>query len=385
MIIELTKEFIDELTAETDESKQRKAITIINSAFYHMYHHHHIVCCSSESVDILLRFLDGMSGFEVKASLTWIKNNILDVFALREKASFVIILSFGKTQIIEETKTERTIKKYYISIFDTEEIKESTLMCENKSDYDFYRSIFRWDTSPGCDSFLENRPFGGGGGEAIKPTYEEKRAVLVIVDSDKDFSEGKIGSTAKGVRDKLKEINKSIVFPIEAYSPDVREKENLFLYDEYSSLESDSKTKNVLNLLSKESNEEILRFFDIKDGIKRKKLKDEQWVEKYKLFLDDCINNDAIIELKECDGCEDDCCAKKCNHKEENYIRGIGGDLLERAAGVFFEKSTKKPFLETDLHKLFRNQRFIIDEWETISEKIFSYGCCIKSEEKFLR
>lgn len=383
MIIELTKEFVGEVLKETDELKKEKAIVVMNSAFSHMYHHHHVVCCNVGDVDELLK-LRGL-GIEAQLSLNWIKRKILDVNALKAKASCIVRPGYDDNQVVQVDGKEIFI----VNVLKVDEIKESVIMCENESDARFYLNVFNWLNESAISSVsLSNVPYGGGGGEAILSVGKENKAIFVVADSDKDYNSASYGSTYKGVKEKVKEVKKTAVFPIELYAPNVREKENLFPYLQYKSAPSISgPKKKVLELLGEEMNEEILRFFDIKDGIKRKKLKDATWKGKYDFFLQKCIDAKIINDISTCSGCVDDCDAKGCEHKKEELLPGIKkekGDILESVSKDFFKNSTKKTISDTDLDKFLGNQGFIIDEWASVADKMSSYGCCIKEGERFL-
>lgn len=191
--------------------------------------------------------------------------------------------------------------------------------------------------------------------------------MLCVVDSDRDYIGGKRGETCRQAEKVFRRLANTVGL---LYVTNSKEKENLFPFTLYAENSIDKKPW-VDSIINSCKNEETLRYVDIKDGIKFKRLEDKIFVEKY----EDLLDNIKINRL----------CEAACVDESNEYcIKGIGSSLLKTASDSFFEKNSYKITSDsTKFNKIFGLQSFIINDWKEISQHIYDYGCCLLQSTRF--
>lgn len=382
MLIELTDDFVDGLYSLEDEQDKAKAFSLVENALNQVRYHHHIVVMSLQSIKTLKN--DGRLGHNCKQIIQWMENNIQNLNSIRQQIDLIVELTFCKTTCFSVINSKKST--YSININDLDEFKESILITENATDYDFYLGVFNWiDGNNFYSTQLKNIPsYGANADKTIISNDTDKEFICCIFDSDKSFNEDANGSTLKNAINGDKQRTNRC-FPFYLYALPVKEKENLFPYSEYLyGPNIELNTKNLINLLVKETNEELLRFFDLKDGIKYKRLNknNKKWRALYLPFINKCITNGVCASTCICSGCKKGSC-KDCSNADKKYIAGIGDKLLEGASKKFFNDIRLKFDNSTKHDSIFGNQKFILDIWKEIAHLLLNFGCSISRSINF--
>ncbi len=386
MVIEFTNEFIDTLINSSSEDEKIRGWSLINDALHSVLHYHHIVYTTIQSIDILLKH--GKTDNSNKHILRWMKNYIQNLNSIKNKVQIIIEPTFNISCIKDKADNSKPTK-FVINIMDLDEFKESVLISENATDFEFYKYIYHWfNGNSFYDLSISNIPSNGANADAIIISCnQEKKFSLCIVDSDKDFEKGPFGNTYHNAADgDRKRANQNIPFHLHPLK--VREKENLFPFNEYLKVENmEKKTQKLVSLLASEQNQELLRYYDMKDGIKKKKMNskklDARWGTLYMPFIEKCKVKGLCEEDNPCVDCEIESC-KGCKNEDSKYIWGIGDKLLAAASEDFFKRYPKKINNMTEIDNIFNNQKFIIDMWDEIAKLLFSFGCSISRSIKFI-
>lgn len=384
MLIEFTDDFLEALELEST-GKRDKAILLINDALHKMLHRSHIVFVSAIGVKSLLN--NDSIDLSNKRILCWIREKALDLNAIKNKSKIIVQLTFGSSCSFGDVLTRRLYWK--INVNDLDEFKESVLITENATDYDFYYNIANWYF---CSSFFElhlkNIASNGANADTTILTRDkEKDFSCCIFDSDKDFQDAADGATLKNAQEGEKNRTNKFL-PFFLYALPVREKENIFPYKEYLKISNiQEETKKLIDLLIKETDKELLSFFDLKDGIKLKKIREgksiKKWYNLYWSFIEKCARLGVCKSNIICESCGKDTC-KKCNNRDNKYIAGIGDKLLSSASNIFFKEKSKKFLVSSELDNIFNNQKFILDIWQSISDLLFDFGCSISRSINFI-
>lgn len=202
------------------------------------------------------------------------------------------------------------------------------------------------------------------------------------MDSDREWQGAKAGDTFRCANTAYKKVKKNHM--INMYELGVREKENLMSPSMYL-LVSNRNTK-LLEILNEEIlDEKIIKYFDIKDGIKYKRRKNVDWVAHYNKILDKAVLRGIYSEPSEEDPKKD----------EHLCIEGIGADLSDLARKVLLEDDMSIELMkqygiyDDKIQLIFLKKEYIVDElpnylkneWEDISDLLFSWGCCISSSK----
>ena len=318
MFIEITNE-VANLAVEKDIELNNPASEIINMVLESMRKRKHIVFIDRVSINVLLQCnsIDNKS----KLMLKWISNNLNDLNSIKKKLTTYIVITTG----------DQSYKKdniYYFSILEKIEFIETQLLTENDEDYNFYKDIFTFiNDDIVCDICLENNPFYGSNvASRIENVYLERKIFLCVVDSDKSYESQAKGDTYKSANSKMKECG-GFNPPRELYVLNVREKENLFPFNQY--LNFCPSQKEFIKAIISEANEESFRFIKIKEGIKKKYIlsKEGKYYELYKGVFDKCKQKGILIESVS---------------DKEYCIKGINADALKLASKDFFFKYSNK-------------------------------------------
>ena len=384
MFIEITDDLIKDLNTLEDNEIKERIWLLINDALHSVLHRHHIVFATYFAINLLMN--DSNIDNSNKKVLCWMQNKMQDLNAIKQKVAIVLELSAIKCS---ETIRVNGKSRYVININDLEEFKESVLITENTSDYDFYLGIFNWyNDNSICALSISNLPSNGSNADKIiLSSNNEKKFVGCIFDSDKDYQRAKIGGTIKKAKE-AENKRKFKFLPFELHELPVREKENIFPFREYEQESNiEEKTKKMISALLNRNNEDLMRYFDIKDGIKHKTIKnksnDDVWKSIYESFIEQCNKEGLCLSENTCKSCRKPQCTE-CKKGETKYIAGIGDKLLETVSKNFFQKYPKKIQDLSKLNSIFFNQKYILEEWEIISKILFNFGCSISRSINFI-
>lgn len=245
--------------------------------------------------------------------------------------------------------------------------EETHLLTENLQDAEFYKAlvsyykrIHKLNSISECFFPLQ------GGGDTIKKVMEKEielgqHLCLAIVDSDKKYDTCKKGDTYKKLNDIIRRLSPRYC---DMYCMElVREIENLIPYYLICGC---SQYKG--NRLVKEDFDFDMSFYDMKDGISRKNLDNEQFVSYWREALAVHHIEFSKIIKKEVKGKK-----KKKNRKkkiDEVLLPGFGSSLLE----VIMRKSNGE-LMRIDKGCLSVSQQ---KEWENIGKIVFEWCCACK-------
>ncbi len=262
------------------------------------------------------------------------------------------------------------------------DIGETKLLTENESDAKFYQQLSKYrykqkQLNGIFDVCFENDSYHGANGVSkIEQLAEGNKIVLCVADTDMDFPGDAKKSTFKGVNGAIKKAKQRIATDLLDFP--VREKENLFpamVYSKFTDVP-------IIRVISEKypEDEAINNFFDIKDGIKYKKVLNpqEKWKKYYNALMSDCEKENICNKnLGEDDG-------DKC------YISGIGEKICDNVAEVLFTgniKQTREAFNMNDeeatsicgkrYELLSEMPDFVKENWKVIAKSLFNWGCCI--------
>lgn len=335
----------------------------INSLFYAMNKRKHIVMIDREAISLLMK-CESIE-YTSKAMMRWIECHYNDIHAIKCKVTVTVVL-------IPNSPSYFANNTYYLSVEEYQEFVESQLLTENDDDYLFYTRLysFIFPSKKVFDICLHNNPFYGANvASRIQYLYAEKKFFLCIVDSDKEYTSDSKKSTYQAANKELKAHSLEIL-PSELYVLNVREKENLFPFQLYIPKCPDR--IQFINIILEHGTEEVFRYIKLKDGIKQKRINenDERWNQAYSLILENCKRKNIYLSVAS---------------EEEYCIKGINNKTLKAASELFFKDNNYNTLQgQAKLDIVFGKQSFIIDEWKEIAHKLFDFGCCFSSQVNFM-
>ncbi len=376
MWIELEDEIFSDIENIIDPFD--KKIRALNTLFDSMWRCQHIVFANY--VQLMKVAKHPLISQTNQKFVKWIIEKYIYVYECSEMIKCKIYVS------AYEIDTYRCEKGYHISIYRCTDIKEAKLLTENETDGNFFKRIYNYianekNTDAIYNIKFENDAFHGSNASSkIQEIVKEDRIMLCIVDSDKDYKDGKSGSTFNSANANVRKCNKKHIIML--YELNAREKENLISPEMYLCFIEDK----LLELINNEfKDENILLYFDIKDGItyKRKLVPDIRWNNYYNELINKCE--------------EKNICNLEAKVEKDIYIHGIGGSICEKVSSVFLsidEGETMENIIKASLdkdkkNKIIKNKKMIINnippcikkEWNALYELLFTWGCCL-SEKK---
>lgn len=385
MWIEIQDNIQNELNMVHD-CLSRKSI-IINNILKSMLEGKHIVYISRELINKLLtmEIIDQTN----KNYLKWIKEKYVELYSLRDRITPKIIITDKVSEIkvdyFNSSDGERTTYTVPLDWFFC--VNATKFLTENESDYHLFLSISTYINSlEKIDRIINinldnDSCHGANVASKLKSTVKEN-IVLCMLDSDKDMENSRCGDTYKAANNQYKKLKyNSIVHLCSLIS---REKENLFPPDFYMQICSDKEAVKVLRVLNKfKEKKEIIRYFDIKDGIKSKKNKDKKWNNYYK---------EVVLELE-----NRNILKKSISDVEDDFvcISGIGEKICDKLCIILFDKIDKVNRELTNCQVSLENKarimeireeitknlpKYIYEEWKQIYTYLFSWGCCINKQ-----
>jgi hypothetical protein len=277
------------------------------------------------------------------------------------------------TYDIFEKKSEENIRNIYIpytEFLDSKSMQKTTIVSENiQNDGSIYQELF-----PEIYKRYDNLPFkfdldkDMGGGNTIhnvlegRCTEKDVKFHLFIVDGDRisPLKPG-IGTTAKTIKKSYKQCKSNSIYKFKLYILNVRELENLIpllFIKEHCGEEFYNKYIKII-----ETKPEIIKYFDIKKGIRK------------------CYNNDKKYNSVY------DCSIEECNDDNKK----IYCEFLKKSNLDFFDEGKCNKLLknfydkyESNLDELesiiLNNCEFeeIKENWIEIGRLIYSWGVCLE-------
>lgn len=379
MWIELPDELI-EATAEIN-TPMNPLILSIEQLFYSMYRGNNIVYGSENVLDHFQNHK--LTSVTTKHIISWIKKMYIYVYEYSDEVTWKIVISSSAKKI---TRKEKTFTVPLIFFLDYRPVK---LLTENESDANLFKNIFnqistKKKLSTNYTIKFDNDSYHGSNASSkIKSLAENDQMMLAFVDTDCDFEGDSCKSTYTGANTSYKKFKDSKI--IHLHAPNVREKENLIPPNMYLAVMNEE--SKLLKILKEHFliDENIIKYFDIKDGIKYKKVRGSKWYETYKDLINKC-RDEGIFDTPP-KGCE----------KEDEYtcIKGIGANACDVVNRVILDRSvhidtainknsiakSKKEEIERCRENIFQDlPDYLMREWEDIFGLLFSWGCCLSDE-----
>lgn len=375
MWIELDRsvsEYISGLSDATDEG-----LLAVEELFQAMRKKQHIVFAKRGTLEEL--FNNDLISRGNREYIQTLIDHYIDIYAVKSSLKHRINVRANTDQFTNEEGV------FTVPLKSMVDIQRSRLLVENESDGALYKDICSYLMSEkGLDRVygicFENDSFSGSGADRkIEELSINNRIMLCIIDSDKNYPEGKSGSSSQSASRcyEGKKDHKLIYF----YELQVREKENLLSPEMYQSVNEEE--LKLISILKKYPSEYL--FFDFKDGVKHKRFKDQRWMNHYSHIVEECKENGLYIE----------------NDNEEDqfiHIKGIGGKQAQRVDELLLAPESVyrngidilsrmhhyslSPRLEENI-RIMRNDFYktlsteIVKEWENIYDYMFSVGCSL--------
>ena len=374
MLIVLEDDVFDEI--ENAKSSYDDVIQAVDRLFDGMYMGKHLVFTKLNN----LNKIKNNSLFSPRTIdfTQWISRKYSQIYSCKDLVEAYISVS-TKYKKVARNKTKNFIEVPIKFVID---ISATKLLTENESDAKFYemlaKYVFNKKGKGYCTFKYEKESYHGGNGfDTIVQVAENDGFALILVDSDMDYPEGKHGTTYKKVNEAYKNIKDKI--PVEMVVLPVREKENLIPASIYNRISDCGLVKVISDKFS--DNEVITNFFDIKDGVKYKKINNHtaKWEEYYGELLSECKKQHV-------------CNAEETDNMDKYFVSGIGGKLCDVIATLLFEEKTDisgnnqlNCYSDEQVNEFLNNRdaileslpEFIFNNWEYLANKIFSWGCCI--------
>ena len=374
MWIELPDE-IEEYLCNITNAMEKSALAL-NALFDSMLKGKHVVFASRKLLNQIekLNYINKSN----RDFICWIKQKYVYLYACKEVVEYKIkVTSRENTFVISDKLYEVSLSYFY-------DIQEVKLLTENESDGEFLEGIYRYiknknGMSKYFDIKFENDSCHGGNVSAkIIQTSKEKRISLCILDSDQEMAGAKKGDTYQGANNSYKKVKKNHIILLKEL--EVREKENLLSPNIYKIICEKNKTMlEVLECFFEDEN--ILKYFDIKDGVKLKRYQDEVWKNYYQKVIDKLIEQ-GVFKIPE----------DEKKQKDFLCVEGIG----EKACNVLCKlllkdeevckKTLRNIKLDDEKNKLIWKIRenieeylpeYLYVEWKQLYKLLFDWGCCI--------
>lgn len=383
MWIEISDD-IQEGLDSVSSSLEKKSIAI-NSILRSMLEGKHIIYISRNLLNkfLSMNYIDQTN----KKYLHWVREKYVDLYSLKDRIISKIIISNDAKKIevsfIKESEG-KVIYKVPLEWFFC--VNTTKFLTENETDYQLFLSISNYINR--LNNFnnviginLDNDASHGANVVTKIGMSAEKHIVLCMLDSDRDMKDSGTGDTYKGANKQYKKLKKNNI--VHLCSLISREKENLFPPDFYMLVCSNNEELKILSVLNNFRKEgDIIRFFDIKDGIKYKKYKDKRWSSYYAEVLKS-LQEANIVAFPDSDD-EDFIC-----------VQGIGSNMCDSLCTILFDncdkarKELNKLNISADnINRIIEIRRelnkklpeYIYNEWERIYSYLFSWGCCISEK-----
>ena len=357
-----------------------KSSLAINTLLDSMLKGQHIVYMSRKLVDRIDK-LDYINPSN-KLFMRWIKQQYIYVYAGRDIVEYKIIVSTDSSEI-------SVIGNNYIVPLDYfYDFRETKLLTENETDGKFFEYICHFikkdkKTSDWYSVKFENDSCHGANvASKITQNAKENRIAICILDSDREMKGSAMGATYKGANNSFKRVKKNHIMLLSALES--REKENLFPPSVYMLLCEEKRT--LLMVLNQFIDEEkVIKYFDVKDGIKYKKYKINGWEQYYKPVIDELMKA-GVYKLPNPEEVEDDFI---CMDGIGDKICDVLCQVLLGTETTFEEILSRRGVSEINRQEIrtvrdsFKEilPQYIYAEWEQLYRLLFSWGCCIDEKK----
>ena len=323
-------------TTLNDFSKEIKAIENLMKL---VYDQKHMFYASPELVETLSKV--NLSKFALRLLKNY-ENNWPTLASIKNKVEYKIVVVENK-----DNKDTNNRKIFYYDLNDLLKLESSYLAVEDLRDGYFYFSVFNTYYSDSLDLPFYMRSISYSGSQAYNNLenliLDKIPPILIISDTDKNYKDDKHGSSYKDAKKFYKEYQNSVI-----HSLDCREKENLIPYYVYLRLLLNTKSDIPPYLILLATYEltntftGLIEFFNIKDGISYKNLKN--------IYINYSHNQEFIHLIKKILVCS----FKETNHDFNMYNKEDLKRKIIKGVGDFtFEKFSK--FLFGNFKKVNRN------------------------------
>lgn len=380
MWIEIPDE-IEEYLSNVNNPMSKSALAI-NTLLESMLKGQHIVYVSRKLLS-KIESLDYINPSN-KMFISWIKQKYVYIYSCQEIVKYKIKVT------VEDNEIKINGMTYIVPLEYFYDFRESKLLTENEADGRFYLYLYNFikkEEKVGdmySVKFENDSCHGGNVKSKLLQNADENRIAICILDSDREMNGTRSGSTYKGANDAYKKIKNNHIILLKALES--REKENLLPPRVY--IPFDTRKEKMLEILHKFIEEKnIIRFFDIKEGIKHKKYKIKGWEKYYKEIINEFIKAGIYKIQDEENEIVDD---------EFVHLEGIGDKVNEIACKILFtdqksaEQEMKKYNLSPQSVKEIEKMRnsfkgylpqYMYEEWKDIYSTLFSWGCRISANQ----
>lgn len=374
MWIELPDD-IEEYLIAINDTMNKEALAL-NALFDAMLKGKHIVFASRKLLNRIqkLEYLNESN----RDFISWIKQKYIYLYECRDIIEYKVIITGQKDVFMLTDKIYKISLEYFF------DIRESKLLTENESDGEFFKDIFQYikrknNMSCHFDIKFENDSFHGGNASAkVLQIAKEERISLCIIDSDKEMEGDKRGDTYRGANNAYKKVkNKHIILLKEL---GVREKENLLPPKAYMTI--CDKNQTLLQTLDCfVDDEKIIKYFDIKDGVKFKRYQQENWKKYYDRVISKLIERDAFTFPPNGENVNDFKCVEGIGEKACNTMSRLllkdEMTCVETLKNTNVNDKNKKIILEMrdDIENIL--PEYIMFEWLRLHKLLFDWGCCV--------
>lgn len=379
MWIEIPDE-IEEYLYNIDDAMSKSSLAI-NALLESMLKGQHIVYATRRLLDIIskLPYINPSN----KAFICWIKQQYIYLYGCRDIVEYKIRVTTDEESISVNDNIYIVPLDYFF------DFRESKLLTENEADGEFFVDIYdfiRKNKKVGdfySIRFENDSCHGANVASKIIQNAKENRIAICILDSDREMKDSKVGSTYKGANKSFNKVKDNHIMLLKAL--DVREKENLFPPSAYMLL-CEEKIAFLMVLHQFVEEEKIIKYFDIKDGIKYKKYKINGWEQYYKAVIDE-MTRVGLYKLpqQEKEDNDDFICIEGIGEKICNVLckvlleEEIASEEILYSRGITEDKKQKVREVRKSLKDIL--PPYMYTEWEQIHKLLFSWGCCI-SENK---
>ncbi len=284
MIVEIKDTLIDYISNNDNYSNVSDIIEKLVSGMKDRYY---IVSMSEKMLDQIISVYVDLAK-NTRIFLQNYKNNYKNLKSFYRQYKPLIVVDDVENIKRDDLEGNYTVPFSYLS-----NLKEPGLSCENSDDYVFYMwmySIFsKVNTNIPNNNYIkiQNLPCGGANNLTIEAYYNNGTILSIIVDSDKYSCDSRRGDTYNAINSVYKKFkNKKVT---DLYVLNSREKENLIPFEDYKLVICEK--IELLDFFNTFQNDHFQAYFDIKDGIKLKKLfvHDKKWEK---------VNNALVDEIK---------------------------------------------------------------------------------------
>lgn len=340
-----------------DPRRQDKINRAVKNILLGVFESKHLMCAN---LNVLTFFTEKITDHDALSTLRDIINKYSFINYTSIKRRIKVIPQDNIHELIQDG--DYKIINLSINYFqDSKMIQPTIILGEDTQDTDFYYIISKFI----CKKYNYNLNLcydsDNGGGSSISDRYKRfqnknERFCLAFVDTDKHFPEDDEGGTLKELRNTANLNNHMCQYMV----IDVQEIENLVPFNYIADIPALSQDDlNAINYIQI-NNPELLRFYDLKKGIKKKTICLHPNVEKFKEYARQvCISNPNIIDF------------------EEYYIAKNDDDLvynqlcriLKFTIGALTEMKKEPVLLD-----------FQEEEWLRIGNEFFFWACARSQE-----